>query len=367
MVHATAAVVVAHGAPFTFDSIEVPEPRADEVRVRIHAVGICHTDLAVAGGHRDVPVPVVLGHEGAGVVESVGSAVTRVAVGQRVALSFASCGRCSACETGRPALCASLLALNFGGRRADGSTTLRAGDGSVLHGSFFGQSSFATLALVAERSVVPIPDDMPFELAAPLGCGIQTGAGAVWRSLDVSPGDTVIVSGAGAVGLAAVIAARIRGAANIVAVDGMPSRLQAALAVGATHVVNGATEDLREVIRVIAPDGADAAVDTTAAPPVIERTLEALRRGGTLALVASGRGADAVRLGLLVGKRVIGVLEGDSVPSQAIPQLAALYRSGAFPLEALVRTYPFADIDRAVAEMKSGEAIKPVLLMPCSC
>ncbi|PRY68375.1 aryl-alcohol dehydrogenase [Glaciihabitans tibetensis] len=364
MVLATAAVITEHGADFVLTPVEVPDPGPFDVRVRIRAVGICHTDIAVAGGHRAVPTPIVLGHEGAGIVEAVGAAVTSVAVGHRVALSFASCGACAACDSGHPALCASSLALNFGAQPQPGTPALRSPDGSALYGSFFGQSSFATHALVRADAVARIPDDFPFELAAPLGCSVQTGAGAVWRNTDIRPGDTIVVNGVGAVGLSAVMAAVVSGAEHIIAVDITESRLEVARGVGATRVVDGRTEDLRDVVRRLAPAGADAVIDTTGAPSVIERSLEALRLGGTLAMIASGRGDDSVPLSRLVGKRVVGVLEGDSVPSHSIPQLIALHRSGRFPLEKLVTTYPFDAISTAIADMKTGKAVKPVLVMP---
>ncbi|BDZ46132.1 NAD(P)-dependent alcohol dehydrogenase [Naasia aerilata] len=365
MVSATAAVVHEHGGGFALQEIEVPEPGPFQVRVRMRAVGICHTDIAVAGGHRDVPTPVVLGHEGAGVVEAVGSAATSLEAGARVVLSFAACRHCAACVTGHPALCVRAIELNFGCQPASGSSAIRARDGSPLHGSFFGQSSFATYALVHADAVVPIPDGFPFELAAPLGCSVQTGAGAVWRSAGIAPGDTVVVNGVGAVGLSAAMAASAAGAAHVIAVDVTPSRLRTALEVGATSAVDGRTEDIRELVRVLTPAGADAVIDTTAVPSVIERSLEALRLGGTLAMIATGRGDDSVRLSKMVGKHVVGVVQGDSVPSQSIPQIIAMQQSGRFPLEKLVTTYPFDDIATAIDDMEAGAAIKPVLLMPC--
>jgi aryl-alcohol dehydrogenase len=364
MVLTTAAVTSTYGTGFALTEIDVPTPGPFDVRVRIRAVGICHTDVAVAGGHRNVPTPIVLGHEGAGVVEAIGTAVTAVTPGDHVALSFASCGKCIACTTGHPSLCSSSLSLNFGGNPPLGTPSLRLPDGSALHGSFFGQSSFATYALVRENAVVKIPDDFPFELAAPLGCSVQTGAGAVWRNISINPGDTVVVNGVGAVGLSAVMAAAASGAKHIIAVDVTPSRLDVALGVGATDTIDGRSKNLCDAVRQIAPHGADAVIDTTAVPSVVEQSLEALRFGGTLALVASGRGDDSIRLSRLVGKRVVGVLEGDSVPSQSIPQLIAMQQAGRFPLEKLITAYPFESISQAIDEMTSGAAIKPVLVMP---
>ncbi|MFP7760178.1 NAD(P)-dependent alcohol dehydrogenase [Marisediminicola sp. LYQ85] len=363
MITSRAAVVDAHGAPFTLRSIRVPEPGPGSVLVRIRAVGICHTDIAVAAGHRDLPTPIVLGHEGAGDVETVGEGVTGIHVGDRVALSFAHCGACRACTGGHPSACAELIARNFSGVDPHGRATLQAADGSALHGSFFGQSSFSEYAVVDSRAVVRIPGELPYELAAPLGCSIQTGAGAVWRVARVQPGDRVLVSGVGAVGQSAIMAARISGAASIIAVDVAPERLDVALAVGATDTIDASRMDVPTALARLLPDGADAAIDTSGRPSVIDASLTALRVGGTLALVASGRGADSLALSRLVGKTVTGVLEGDSVPATSIPQLAGLALDGRLPLERIVRTYPFESMGLALVDMHSGTAIKPVLLL----
>lgn len=359
-----AAVVHAHGTPFRIEDVDVPPPGPRDVRVRIRAVGICHTDVAVAQGHRDVPTPVVLGHEGAGVVESVGAAVTDLRVGDRVLLSFASCGLCRACAAGRPSSCVEALARNFGGHPPEGSPALRGADGSTMHGSFFGQSSFSELAVTRASAVVPLPDDVSFADAAPLGCSVQTGAGAVWRSAGVGVGDVVVVAGVGAVGLSAVMAAAATGAARIIAVDTVPARLERARALGATDAVDARSEDLQDAVRALAPEGADAVIDTTAVPAVVESGLRALRAAGILALIASGRGDDSVRLGLLVGKRVVGVMQGDSVPRIAVPQILAAHRAGRMPMDALVTEYPFERIADAVSDLRTGAVVKPVLVLP---
>ena len=187
----TAAVVQTGGAPFELTNVELAGVQPDEVRVRITASGICHTDLLIRDGSFPTPMPVVLGHEGAGVVEEVGAAVTRVAVGDRVACSYASCGGCAGCATGRPYYCAEFFERNFLATRADGTTAL-SHEGRPVHSHFFGQSSFATGAIVPERSVVTIADDVPFEIVAPFGCGVQTGAGGV---IDVAAPAAGLVAG----------------------------------------------------------------------------------------------------------------------------------------------------------------------------
>src|SRR6201998_2655816 len=214
----SAAVVQEVGAPFTLTEVQLQEPAPDEVVVKIAGAGICHTDVAVQHGHLPFPLPGVLGHEGSGTVVEVGADVTTVAPGDQVAISFNSCAECPQGIKGQPAYCHGFLEYNFGGVRPDGSSGL-ASAGTKLGANFFGQSSLATHALAHQRNVVKLPADVPVELVGPLGCGIQTGAGAVFNALDVRPGSTVVIAGAGAVGLSAVMAAVVRQAASIIAVD----------------------------------------------------------------------------------------------------------------------------------------------------
>ncbi|MFF0111671.1 NAD(P)-dependent alcohol dehydrogenase [Streptomyces prasinus] len=361
----TAAVVREKGS-FELGPVLLDAPRDDEVLVRIVATGLCHTDLVVRDQVYPVPLPVVLGHEGAGVVESVGSAVEKVAPGDHVAVSFLPCGRCRPCFDGSPASCANFNAINFAGRRPDGSHALRpaAGDGT-LHDRFFGQSSFATHAVTNERNTVKVRADAPLELLGPLGCGIQTGAGTVLRALKVGAGATFAVMGAGAVGLSAVMAARVTGATTVIAVDVLPSRLELATELGATHVVNGGEKDAVDEIRRITGGGVDFALDTTGLPALIGQMVEALRQRGTGAVLGAS-GADAV-IGLPANafmqscKTLMGVVEGDSVPDVFVPQLLDLHMQGRFPFDRLVRFYDFDRIDEAAADAASGAAVKPVL------
>ena len=275
----SAAVVKEVGAPFTLTDIDLQEPAPDEVVVQIAGAGICHTDIAVQHGHMPFPLPGVLGHEGSGTVVEVGADVTTLAVGDQVAISFNSCAACPQCAKGQPAYCHGFLEYNFSGGRSDGSSGL-ASAGTKLGANFFGQSSLATHALAHERNVVKLPPGAPVELVGPLGCGIQTGAGAVMNSFDVPPGSTVVVAGAGAVGLSAVMAAVVRDAASIIAVDLHESRRALATELGATHAIDPKAGPLSEQIRDIAPAGADYAVDTTAVTPVLEQLLASLGGAG---------------------------------------------------------------------------------------
>jgi aryl-alcohol dehydrogenase len=361
MITTTAAVTRAQGAAFSFEQISIEDPREDEVLVKISAVGICHTDLAAMHGQLPVSTPIVLGHEGSGHVVEVGSAVTQFKAGDAVALSFASCGHCRNCLTGVPANCTQFTALNFGGAREDGSTALRGRQGDI-HGSFFGQSSFAGYALAAERNVIRIPDSVPVEIAGPLGCGIQTGAGAVLNSLGVGAGASLVVIGCGAVGLSAVMAAKVVGATRIIAVDVLEERLLAAKSLGATHAVNGASEDVGGQLLALS-GGADYCIDTTGQRDAIASAAGAVRRGGVIGLVGFGKPGTSIDLDLFKGKTFMGILEGHSVPKVFIPRLLDLYQAGLFPFDKLITTYPFAEIQRAIADTKTGAAIKAVLTM----
>ncbi|ELS58657.1 NAD(P)-dependent alcohol dehydrogenase [Streptomyces viridochromogenes] len=360
-----AAVVESGGAPFTLSDVELDEPGPHEAVVRMVATGLCHTDLGVASGGLPFPLPGVLGHEGAGVVEAVGPSVTGVAPGDHVVLSFTSCGDCRNCRGGHPAYCATWLPLNLiGGRRADGTSTISRG-GEAIGGHFFGQSSFAERALVDERSLVKVDREVPLASIAPLGCGVQTGVGAVWNVLKPVTGSTVVVLGAGAVGLSAVMAAALTPATTIVAVDRVAERLALAEELGATHTVNAAEADLGEALAgITGGQGADGVVETTGNVDVLRQGVDALAARGTLVVVGAPPFGTEVALdvnGLLGGKQIVGLTLGDAETQVFIPALVRLVKEGRLPLHRLVSTYPFADIDQAVRDMGAGKAIKPVL------
>ncbi|HYR12598.1 MAG TPA: NAD(P)-dependent alcohol dehydrogenase [Mycobacterium sp.] len=361
----SAAVVQEVGAPFTITEVELQDPAPDEVVVQIAGAGICHTDIAVQHGHLPFPLPGVLGHEGSGTVVEVGTDVTTIAVGDQVAISFHSCAACPQCSKGQPAYCHGFLQYNFGGVRPDGSSGL-ASAGTKLGSNFFGQSSLATHALAHERNVVKLPPGAPVELVGPLGCGIQTGAGAVMNSLDVQPASTVVVAGAGAVGLSAVMAAVVREAASIIAVDLHDSRRALATELGATHTIDPKAGPLSEQIREIAPAGADYAIDTTAVTPVVEQLLASLGVRGMLGLIGVPADPQAVfAVGLfqppLLGLTIRGIVEGDADPQTFIPYLLDLHSQGKFPFDKLITTMPLAQINEAVEAQHRGEVLKAVL------
>jgi aryl-alcohol dehydrogenase len=356
------ALVEYAGGPFVLQELDLEEPRPDEVIVRIEAAGLCHTDLSVASGYR-VPFPQLLGHEGAGVVESVGGRVATVAPGDHVVASFAWCGHCRPCYEGHPAYCSTMRVENFGGRRVDGSTTVHRGD-EVVHANFFGQSSFATHALVVERHLVKIDRDVPFEVAAPLGCGLQTGAGAVLNALRLRADQSFGVFGVGTVGLAGLMAAKVCGASPRVAIEPVASRRELALELGATAAIDPFEGDLAGKVREASSGGLDAALDTSGNLDVIRSAFGSLRNQGSLVIVAADTNADIAVPGLelLSGRSLQGVVEGDSVPRVFIPLLLRLWREGLFPIERLVTRFPLEQIEEAVKATRTGEVVKPVLV-----
>lgn len=361
----TAAIVRGESKPFEITTLELDEVRADEVRVRLVATGVCHTDAIVRDQVYPTPLPAVLGHEGAGIVEAVGSSVTTVAPGDAVVLSANSCGTCEQCLTGRLAYCTDLFNRNFGGARSDGSTAFHE-DGERVSSHFFGQSSFATHVNAAERSVVKVDADLPLELLGPLGCGIQTGAGAVLNSLKVPAGSSFVVFGTGAVGSAALMAAVVAGATTIIAVDIVDSRLELATSLGATHVINSRSQDVaQEIARITGGRGVDFALDTTGIPAVLRQGADALAIGGTVALVgAPAPGTEVsfeIGASLTKGWHFRTIIEGDSVPQVFIPKLIALWRQGRFPFDKLTKFFAFEQINEAFDASASGETIKPIV------
>lgn len=360
-----AAVARGAEAPFTFETVELDEPRADEILVRVAGVGLCHTDLVFKAAGV-IPPPAVLGHEGSGVVVGVGAAVRKVAPGDRVVMTFRSCGGCARCRNGDAAYCHTMPALNYSGLRTDGSRALSAG-GEPVAGNFFGQSSFATHALTYERNVVKVPDDVPLELMGPLGCGVQTGAGGVMRSLACEAGSSLLILGGGAVGLSAVMGAKIRGCGVVIVVEPQPARRELALELGATHVLDPAAQpDLAAAVRAIVPVGVDYAFDTTGVPAVVQAAMHALGPKAVFGFVGvPPRGTsvpgDLTQL-ITYGHTLKGIIEGDSDPDVFIPELIDLYRQGRLPFDRLIRTYPLAEINRAIADQHGGACVKVVLL-----
>lgn len=356
-----AAVSRGDGLELAFEKLTLEEPRPDEILVRNAVVGICQTDLKAMQGKQGTAKPAVLGHEGVGTVVSVGATVKEFRPGDRVLMAFASCGECGNCHAGRPSYCGDARRLNMNGQRADGSSAY---PGSDVHSHFFGQSSFATHSLTAERNAVRLPDELSFEVAGGLGCGIITGAGTVFNVLRVSPGSSVLVFGAGAVGLSAAMAARIAGASRVVVFDIHASRLDLALSVGATHVINAVEEDRLCLLHAICPGGADYAVEASGSPKALADALSMLGTGGVCAIAGAAGDVEATfrwRDLQLKGLIVRGVIEGDANPKVFVPQLVKYYLEGRFPVDRISRLYPFERINDAIADAASGAVVKPLL------
>ena len=359
----TAAVSRGEGDAPTLEQLEQEEPRAGEMRIRLVATGICHTDLHEHPG-RHSPQPIVLGHEGAGVVEKLGEGVRGFEVGDHVILSGNSCGACPSCRANRPTYCDLAMPLCFGGQRLDGSTALSCGD-EAIHSHFFGQSSFASHAIVPERTAVKMDKDLPLEKLGPLGCGVVTGAGGVIEALKVDFGDTIAVFGTGGVGLSAVMAAKLVGARRIVAVDINRERLELARELGATDCIPADEEGVADKVRAVTGRGVGFSFNTTTVPEVHTTALEVLAMNGTAGFVAAPRGEWAPKMFAMLagGRQLRGILGGDAHPGLFLPRLADYWRQGRFPFDRLLTFYPFAEIDRAFADAHSGKAIKPVLLI----
>ncbi|MPT47751.1 MAG: NAD(P)-dependent alcohol dehydrogenase [Sphingobium sp.] len=363
---AKAAICRGHDHPFTIENVELDDLRPDELLVRIVATGICHTDLAVRDEQLPVPLPVVLGHEGAGIVERVGSAVTRAKPGDKVIMSFNSCGTCPSCEIKAPTYCYNFFPYNWSGTRPDGSPVMFQ-SGEKMNAHFFGQSSFATHSIAHELNVVRVPDDaadLPLERLAPLGCGLMTGAGAVLRSMEVRAGLPLVVVGAGTVGIAAIMAGKIAGANPIIAVDMHDSRLDLARELGATHAFN-ARDDAMGKIKALCPLGVAYAFDTTGISSVIEGLFEILSSKGKLGLVGASAPDAMLEFNesslMGGGKTIMGILGGDSDVNDFIVELIRYHQDGRFPFDRLISYFEFDQINEAIAASESGEVVKPVL------
>ena len=360
------AVARTAGGDFSVERLTLGELRPNEALVRVVATGLCHTDLVVRDQILPVPLPAVLGHEGAGVVEAVGDAVTSIAPGDAVVMGFAACRACPQCDAGQPAYCRDFAPLNFGGHRADGSTCLHDGP-TPVSSHFFGQSSFGTYAIVAAQNLVKMPIDAPLELLGPLGCGIMTGAGAVMNALKLQAGESILIIGGGPVGLSAVMAAKALNAGQIIVADPLESRRAMAVDLGATGTIDVAAGETAEQLRAIQPQGAHCVLDTSGVVPAIHSGIAALAPLGRLAMVGVPKALAAISLNILqmlsLGISICGVTEGNADPQTFLPELVALNAKGLFPYEKLITRYRLADINQAVADQHAGRCVKAVLTM----
>ena len=344
-----------------FEELELTGPGPGEVLVRMVATGVCHTDLKVAEGGIPVRRPIVLGHEGAGVVEEVGAGVTKVEKGDHVVMTFASCGHCASCLEAQPSYCHTVN--HFVSQRPEGEHYLSA-DGAAVQGDFFSQSSFATYAIGIERSVVKIRRDAPLEMMGPMGCGFQTGAGAILNDFKLTPGKTLAVFGVGALGLSAVMAARIAGAGRIIAIDRHLHRLELARELGAHDSVLAGSDPVVEEVIDLTSGGVDFALDTTGVGFVMRQAFEVLAPRGLCGYVttpAEGLEMSLPMIHFLGGRSIRGISEGGSNPDVFIPRLIDYFMDGRFPIDRLVKDYRFEELSQAFEDSEVGATIKPIL------
>jgi NDMA-dependent alcohol dehydrogenase len=362
-----AAVLNAIGEPLSIEEIELAPPGRGEVTVRLSASGVCHSDWNVVSGVTPNPVPVVLGHEGAGIVEALGEGVTSMTKGDHVVLSWLpSCGRCFFCTQGRPILCEWSTPAMLAGTMPDGTTRLTRDGEPVYHYSFL--STFAERCVVPEESCVPIRKDASLEVAALVGCAVMTGIGAATNRARVEPGSSVAVFGAGGVGLSAVIGARLAGAATVIAVDPLEFKRELALELGATHALDPLDGKAPDQIRELtAGRGADYAFDAAGARGLVRAAYDSVRPGGTVVAIGIPPADEEARIpGPRLSREekiVTGSLYGSCRPHFDMPLVLDLYMEGRLPLDRLVtRTYPLEKINDAFAAMGAGEVARAVIV-----
>lgn len=362
----TAAYLAGVGADFEVTSLELASPRANEVLVRLVASGVCASDAHTQSGRIPSPTPCVLGHEGAGVVEAVGSGVTHVAPGDHVALSWMpNCGECRHCNNGRPVLCTAAAPYTLAGTMLDGTTRLSRGGESVHHYSFL--STFATHTVVPAASAIKISPDVPLAVAALVGCAIMTGYGAAVNRAQVRPGSTALIFGAGGVGLSAVMGARISGAEKIIVVDPIEAKRAEAIDFGATHVLAPGDDLVAQVQELTDGFGADSTIDAVGAPAILSQAFDATVVGGTIVCVGVP-GPDARPS--LPGPRLVreekivtGSVYGSCRPAVDMPKILDLYKGGMLPLDRMItKTYALEDINVAFADLEAGLLNRGVLV-----
>jgi len=359
-----AAVVHEKGQPFQIEDVEIDEPKQNEVLVKVVACGVCHTDEVARQQIIPVPLPAVFGHEGCGIIERIGAGVKEFKVGDKVGFSYGYCGTCPSCRSGKPYGCYDNRRLNFSGQQYDGTKRITYKNQKVS--SFFGQGAFATYAVVHVNNLIKVPDGMDLELVGPLGCGFQTGAGAVLNYLKPEPASSIIVTGMGAVGYAAVMAAKIAGCSTIIACTRTDSKLEIAKKLGATHVINSRQVDnVVEEVKKITRYGCHYAIDCTGSGISVRQSLNCVAPlGKCIVLGATQELTIHVENELMgAGKQLIGIVEGNSIPQVFIPQLIEYYQKGMFPYDQLVTYYDFQDINQAFEDTKNGKVIKAILKM----
>ena len=361
----TAAVTREKGK-INFETVELAEPKSNEVLVKMVACGICHTDIAVIEQFLPIQFPYVAGHEGVGIVEKVGEGVTEFKPGDRVGMSFPSCGLCDNCKAGKPWACEVNFVMMFGGNYRDGTKRMKGEDGAEI-GIMFGQGSFATYAIADQSNTVKLDVDNDDDLAVlcSLGCGIQTGAGAVLNRMKPRPGTSLAIFGCGNVGLAGIMAGKIAGCSTIIAVHGRRGR-EEALEFGATHTINGREEDVvARIMEITGGKGVNFALESAGVPQMVGTMLDSMARDGVAVLVSvTGPAAIPVELERQImnpSVTVTGAVEGCSNPKVFIPELVRFYKEGRLPIKNLNKFYDFKDLEKALHDCHEGTVIKPIL------
>jgi Zn-dependent alcohol dehydrogenase len=361
-----AAVLEKQGEPLVIDDVSIADPRAGEVRVRVTNCGLCHSDLSIADGTFPSEVPVVLGHEAAGIVEAVGAGVDSVREGDHVVLTpVPPCGVCYGCLRGEPGTCANLASIQTNAL-PDGSTGLSRNGQRVMRG--VGLAAFAEQVLTPASGAVKIPDDVPLDVVCVIGCAVQTGVGAVLNTAAVEEGATVLVMGLGGIGLSMVQGARLAGAARIICSDPIAARRQVAAELGATDLIDPTADDLSaRVMEITGGIGADYAFDAVGRASLVEAGIWATRAGGTTVCVGAGPLEEPVTitpaaLFTMAEKKLLGCALGSCNSLREIPRFISLWRAGRLDLEKLITArLPLADINDALAAMRAGEGIRTVM------
>jgi len=363
-----AAVFTDASGPTTIETLELADPQAGEILVRMLASGVCHSDLHVRDGDWVRPGPVVMGHEGAGIIEAAGTGVDPALVGRMAALSwYAPCLRCRECQRGRQWLCAGSPSL--GHRQADGTTRLRRPDGTPVL-AYLSIGTMGSAQVVPASAVVPMPEGVPAEIAALIGCGVATGVGAVIKTAAVPPGSTVAVIGLGGVGLSCVMGAILAGASRIIAVDVNPAKTDLAVELGATHRVHPDPADPAgtvDAIRAAAGHGGpDFAFEAIGLPSTVSQAIAAVAPGGTACLVGLSRIGESAALEIVPfvdgGRRVIGSNYGSAVAAVDFPRYADAYLAGHLPIERLIdRRLPLDDLEDAFDRLRAGQAVRQIV------
>jgi len=351
------------------EEVELESPHEREVLVRIHAAGVCHSDLHTYKGELRTTPPVVLGHEGAGIVEAVGPNVTKVKVGDRVMINWLpSCLECPSCLAGRPTLCEKLPATVLQGKMLDGTMRHTTEDGLALK-PYLGSATMGDYAVIHQNGLVPIADDVPFDVAAVIGCAVMTGVGAVLNTAQIIAGSSAAVIGCGGVGLSTLLGCVLAGCYPLIAVDIVPSKLEFALELGATHTINSREEDAVRALRRITRVGPDYAFDSVGAPVTMNQALNGVRAGGTAVVMGMHALKEEVPISaaalIAQNKRLLGSFAGSSRPLVDLPKLVELYRGGKLPVDKLItHRYSLNQVNQAFADLESGKLARGVLIMP---